>query len=112
MTLHAAVLAYVRTGDPDDPTVVELAPGDPVPDDALEWHVEQLTAAGVLVEGKAKPPMVAEVLDEVGDDPAKAAAALEVERAGQNRKTLVKALEDLLPGGGVAGPVGPGSVEG
>ncbi len=32
------------------------------------------------------------ILGEVGDDPIKAAAALELERAGKNRKTLVAKL--------------------
>lgn len=40
---------------------------------------------------------IPQVLDEVGDDPAKAAAALEAERAGKKRTTLVDALSDVIP---------------
>lgn len=35
---------------------------------------------------------VAEVLDWAGDDPDRRQAALEVERAGKNRKTVIEAL--------------------
>lgn len=35
------------------------------------------------------------ILDEVGDDPVKAAAALAIERAGKNRSTLVSKLETI-----------------
>lgn len=35
---------------------------------------------------------VVEVLEWVGDNPARRAAALEVERAGKNRKTVIEAL--------------------
>lgn len=38
---------------------------------------------------------VAEVLAEVGDDPVKAAAALEQERAGRGRSTLVDRLQSI-----------------
>lgn len=38
---------------------------------------------------------VAEVLDAVGDDPAKAAAALTAERDGKNRTSLIRALEAI-----------------
>lgn len=38
---------------------------------------------------------IATVLDEVGDDPVKAAAALDIERAGKNRSTLVSKLETI-----------------
>ncbi len=39
---------------------------------------------------------VAEVLNEVGDDPAKAAAALDAERDSRDRTTLVAALEQIV----------------
>jgi hypothetical protein len=38
---------------------------------------------------------VADVLAEVGDDPVKAAAALDLEHAGRQRTTLIGALEDI-----------------
>lgn len=38
---------------------------------------------------------VAEVLEAVGDDPAKAAAALSAEQAGKNRTSLIRALEAI-----------------
>lgn len=45
--------------------------------------------------GASQPPdgTVNDVLDWVGDDPARAQQALEAERAGQNRSTLVAELE-------------------
>jgi hypothetical protein len=39
---------------------------------------------------------VADVLDDVGDDPVKAAAALEVEREGKNRTTLINRLAGVV----------------
>lgn len=38
---------------------------------------------------------IATILDSVGDDPVKAAAALEIEKAGKNRSTLVPKLEAI-----------------
>lgn len=39
---------------------------------------------------------VAQVLDRVGDDPVKAAAALEAERAGKGRSTVVERLSEII----------------
>jgi hypothetical protein len=38
---------------------------------------------------------VAQVLDQVGNDPVRAAAALEAEQAGKNRTTLVERLSEI-----------------
>lgn len=38
---------------------------------------------------------ISQVLDAVGDDPVKAAAALEAERAGKGRSTLVDRLSEI-----------------
>jgi transketolase len=46
---------------------------------------------------------IAEVLALVGDDPAKAAAAIDVEAAGKNRPTLIEKLTAIVDGGGNAG---------
>ncbi|MCW2498274.1 hypothetical protein [Jatrophihabitans sp.] len=43
----------------------------------------------------AKTQTIQDVLDSVGDDPDLAAAALEAETAGKNRKTLVAALTQI-----------------
>lgn len=91
----AKVLTYVRTED----GVVELQPGDTAPDNALTEDLERLTDAGALVAPDAAgPATVEEILAEVGDDQAAAAAALDLERAGKNRKTLVEALEKIAAG--------------
>lgn len=44
---------------------------------------------------------VKEILAEVGDDPDKAALALEEERAGKARKSLLSQLEQIAAAGGV-----------
>ena len=52
-------------------------------------------------EGEPEPPKatrVGDILAEVGDDPEKAAAALEAEVAGKARTTLVAALEAIVAG--------------
>ena len=51
----------------------------------------------VEAESSAVPDgTIDEVLDWVEEDPAKAALALEAERAGKNRKGLVEALESVM----------------
>ncbi len=55
----------------------------------------------VPVDQSVKVPSFADgtipqVLDTVGDDPVKAAAALEAERAGKKRSTLVDRLSDVI----------------
>lgn len=64
-----------------------------VPDDAPE-----------AIAAHATSLTVSDALDEVGDDPVLAAAALETERAGRNRKTLVSALEQIVQQGDTSNP--------
>lgn len=55
---------------------------------------------------------VAEVLAEVGDDPERAALALEEERAGKARKSLTSALEQIAAtGGGTAAITAPSTAD-
>jgi len=67
-------------------------------------RVKQLFEEGMLGEPEAqpepaddsgKPATVDEILAEVGDDKEKAAAALEAEKAGKNRSSLVSKLEAI-----------------
>lgn len=53
--------------------------------------------ASVAPDPKGAP--VHKVLDEVGDDPVKAAAALDLERDGKNRPTLISKLEAIVAAG-------------
>lgn len=75
--------------------------GAVVPQGHNDERVKVLAEEGFLAEVKAddgnaaKEPTVAEVLAEVGDDQAKAAAALEAEKAGKNRTSLVSKLEAI-----------------
>lgn len=95
MTYTAAVLTYIRTEEDGVAGVVELQPGDPVPEGALEAEVDRLSAAGAIVESTKRDTTVKGILADVGDDPEKAATALELEKAGENRKTLVEQLEKI-----------------
>lgn len=69
-----------------------------VPDDKLQSWLDQgwleVDAEGKLLKA-AKPPSIKDVLAEVGDDPEKAAAALEAEQAGSARPTLVEKLQGI-----------------
>lgn len=68
----------------------ELGPADLDPEEARRLIHE---GYAVAVDPKAKPKKVADVLADVGDDPAKAAEALAVEQAAAKpRTTLVDAL--------------------
>ena len=82
----------------------EQIPGEIVhPDD-----LKRLIRKGFLVEVKEPkkkaeptapaPGTVEFILAEVGDDKAKAQKALDQEKAGQNRSTLVGPLEKILAG--------------
>lgn len=44
----------------------------------------------------SKPPTIPEILAEVGEDKDKAAAALEAERSGKNRPSLIEKLEAIV----------------
>lgn len=80
--------------------------GDPIPGEAVQPDdLKRLVRKGFLKEAEApaqkgadsaKEPTVPEILEGVGDDKEKAAAALEQEKAGKNRKTLVEPLEAIL----------------
>lgn len=107
--------------DPDGDTVKVVAG-----DDAPDWYdgrytdsdedaaSEPQTAAGHPTTGPAAEDdedvtgdalvqgTVDRVRERVGDDPEKAQRALDAERAGQNRSTLVAALESIVENG--AGP--------
>jgi hypothetical protein len=48
---------------------------------------------------------VKDILAEVGDDPDLAAAAIEEERAGKNRKSLIRQLEQITAEGAVIPPI-------
>ena len=64
-----------------------------VPDEIAESLLEQ----DVWVAGGGKAPTVAEILADVGDDPAKATAALTAEQATDKpRRKLVDALTDIV----------------
>lgn len=83
--------------------------GRPAPADLTDEDRKRLLKEGYLVEvdvatdeteGHPAPGTVKAILAEVGDDPAKAAEALETEKAGENRATLVKKLEAIAAGSG------------
>lgn len=81
-----------------------------------EDYIDVLKRRG-WVEAPALPDLpdvaaatVAEVLAEVGDDPERAALALEEERAGKNRKSLTGHLEQIAAAGGIAPPPGDAAV--
>ena len=61
---------------------------------ALDSRGRPMSARDVGEQPKAGT--VEEILASVGDDPAKAAAALEAEKAGKNRKTLVEPLTAIV----------------
>lgn len=80
-----------------------LYAGQPVPDGLDADHVNQLIAEGMITDGDQpagdEPGTVEEVLAAVGDDPAKAAAALDAEKASAKpRKTLVDKLTGIVEG--------------
>ncbi len=83
---------------PETGAVVE--PGDitEITDRALAVSLLEQTDKWQPV-GKAKPPTIAEILAAVDGDPDKAAAALDVEQAGANRKSLITQLETIVSTG-------------
>ena len=104
----AVPLTMVRTVEGSYSNVLqdEQIPGEIVhPDD-----LKRLVRKGFLVEVKAvkkaakddstepATDTVEAILAEVGDDKTKAAAALETEKAGKNRSTLVPKLEAIING--------------
>lgn len=83
--------------------VAKIAAGEGVPDDALSTAVDRLVAARVLAEPEPvdppadpKPATIKTILAEVGDDLEKAQAALDAEKSGENRSTLIKELEAII----------------
>lgn len=95
--------------------VVRVEQGGPVyvykdgvlPAGADKEHIEQLLAEEMIEKTRApkaakadpdpaKEPTIEEILNDVGDDKAKAAEALEAEKAGKNRSTLVPKLEAIV----------------
>lgn len=82
--------------------------GTVLPDGLDEKRVKQLAKEGMLEKvdateqpadgGSDKPATVEEILAAVGDDKAKAQAALDEEKAGKNRKTLVDKLAAVVNG--------------
>lgn len=102
-----APLTTVRTASQG---FVLVYAGAEVPADILEEDAARLVEEGYLVDdptfGKAKvgepqapaAGTVEAVLAEVGDDKANATEALEQEKAGKNRSTLVKQLEAIVNG--------------
>lgn len=66
---------------------------------AKEGFIEKFTSAEPEPSNEEpKPGTAAFVLKEVGDDKAKAQVALDEEKAGQKRKTLMADLEKILAG--------------
>ena len=84
---------------------VNVHKGGFVPSSADADDVKRLVKEGYLEKVTLEDPepaaeteelgKIKDVLAEVGDDPEKAAAALEAEKAGQNRPTLVAKLEEI-----------------
>lgn len=68
--------------------------------DTIRSESDELLAARVAnpdsVVAAPDQAIIAEVLAEVGDDPAKAQVALDAERAGKGRVTLISALEAIV----------------
>lgn len=69
-----------------------------------EGYLEKVTVVEPVAQPAPAPETSAEgtikdVLAAVGEDPTKAAAALETEKAGENRTTLVSKLEAIVASG-------------
>lgn len=95
-----APLAVIKQ---ENSTFVHVYAGGPVPADSDAAHVKQLLREKLIdkvsepkAETPASGPTVEEILAAVGDDKAKAAEALEQEKAGKNRSTLVSKLEAIV----------------
>lgn len=107
--VSAVPLTMVRLVDGGYRNVLE---GDPIAGEAVDAKdLKRLVRKGFLVEHKPpkekgssssnddpNPGTAAYVLKEVGTDKAKAKAALDQEKAGQNRTTLIADLEKILAG--------------
>lgn len=101
-----APLTIVRT---NSGSAVYVYKGRPAPGDISAEERTRLLDEGYLVErevdeapaadddsgSNAGDQTVAGVLEAVGNDPEKAAAALEAEKAGKNRSSLVSKLEAI-----------------
>jgi hypothetical protein len=76
---------------PGDPTLEKDEDGVPVEKDD---ESKQVTTTTTTTQDSDVPDgTIGEVLDWVGDDPDKADRALQVERTGQNRSSLISELE-------------------
>ena len=86
---------------------VTLTKGDDVPAGISAVDLANLVSFGAIAGAGAAEPENAEsdstkessvkdILAEVGDDKDKAAAALELEKAGKSRKTLIEPLEAIV----------------
>lgn len=75
---------------------VIYAPGTPEKDVKGKVTAEGVWTGAAEDGEDDREPTVKEILDAVGGDKEKAAAALEQEKAGKNRKTLVEPLEAFL----------------
>lgn len=91
---------------------VNIHAGDPVPDGLDPDDQKRLIERGFIVEAEApsedtsgddggnKPANVKDILKEVGDDPAKAQAALDEEKAQDKpRPSLVEKLQAVVDAG-------------
>jgi hypothetical protein len=77
-----------------------------VPAGLNDERCKQLAKEGMLAKvdtptdsSSGSSDKVDDILADVGEDPEKAAAALETEKAGKNRTTLVSKLEAIVAGG-------------
>lgn len=97
--------ATMRVRDENDAeTLVGLYRNAPVPSGITDDSRDHLLSRGLIekaeqsADGESKPPKVADVLAEVGDDKDKAAEALEQEKARGDaaRSTLVERLQAVV----------------
>lgn len=100
-----APLVVIANADPEKGGDWYGYDGATVPEGHNDERCKQLVKEGFLevVDASAdsgKPSTVDEILDAVGDDPAKAAAALEEENAAKKpRKSLVEKLQAVVDAG-------------
>lgn len=108
---HVAVWPKVRVNVKGKSKIVDR--GDLVPDGVSQVDLDNLVSFGAIagVSGGVVDAYAAEdpegpregtaeyVLAQVDNDPAKAQAALDEEKAGKNRSSLVKKLEAIVGGG-------------
>lgn len=90
-------------------TKEDLAEGKTTQDEATQFLTEFLMSQDAWVDPNSIPPdgTIDEVMEWVGDDPAKAAAALAAEKEGKDRATLKKKLEPMTGDEVPAAPAQP-----